>query len=397
MRTRLRNGCINASSSLVTLRHGFAAVHIQRVGTPPRPLVKALLIQSRYASSRNHAPPRTKSTSSTSTSLLDNRDPLNPPRSTRPPPLELPTRGDEQAVVYWYRFGRAYGQFYKEGVKAVWYNYKAARELRSRIIESLKSKNTKSIPKDVEAKGENPARELLSVGATALMSRDAVLGHSITRSEFQLLARNSHDIGKLPFFGVLVILFGEWLPLIVPFIPGAVPGTCRIPKQVRGMREKAEDRRRFSFRQGIAPPSTEQLEFATPDSGKRDVWPTTSPAFLRAMLKHLRSDQVLHLSATLGLHSRIWDRLQLPPPGVLLRSRITKHLHYLTLDDLLLMRDGSVQKLVADELVIACEERGLDVLGKKDDVLRSMLTRWLERRQAEHGNGSLMMSMLFGR
>ncbi|KAI6870376.1 hypothetical protein KC334_g19061, partial [Hortaea werneckii] len=46
-------------------------------------------------------------------------DAVNPPRSTLPPPLTLPERSQAQTVViYWWQIGKAYGTFYKEGVKA---------------------------------------------------------------------------------------------------------------------------------------------------------------------------------------------------------------------------------------------------------------------------------------
>lgn len=68
-------------------------------------------------------------------------DPINPPRSTIPPPLNLPSRGDEVVYVYWFRLGRAYGSFYKDGIKAVYFNYQAAKILKNRISLELKAKN----------------------------------------------------------------------------------------------------------------------------------------------------------------------------------------------------------------------------------------------------------------
>ena len=302
-------------------------------------------------------------------------DPINPPRSTLPPPLNLPTRGGETIIVYLYRIGRAYGTFYKDGVKAIWFNYRASKLLKERII-----------------------REALAKDVT-----DGVMRKVISRSDFQLLARNSHDIGKLPFFGLLALIFGEWLVLIVPFIPNAVPGPCKIPKQVLGMRTKGEERRRISFRQGITEPSNEQL----PDGvvagsiSRNDVakaWPTLSYEFWPLTLKHLRDDQLHHLSSTLGLHSRLWDRIQLPPPSILLRRSLAKHFHYLSQDDtLLLQHSGAASRLSPDELQMACEERGLDILGKKEEVLRENLAWWLRRQDDDRGSGRALLGMLFRR
>ena len=302
-------------------------------------------------------------------------DPVNPPRSTLPPPLDVPTRGSESIFVYYYRIGRAYGYFYKDGVKAVWYNYKASKLLKQRITNDGQAKDV----------------------------TDAVAKSLITRSDFQLLARNSHDIGKLPFFGLLVMIFGEWLPLFVPFMPNAVPGTCRIPKQVLGMREKAEERRRISFRQGITEPSADQLPeneigFA---GGRRDVassWPVAfSDDYCKVMLTDFRDDQLFHLSSVLGLHSRLWDRIQLPPPSSLLRRSINKRFRYISQDDILLLQGGGANRLSPDELHIACEERGLDILGKRDDALRYNLSWWIKRQEQDGGWGKAMLAMLFRR
>jgi len=272
-----------------------------------------------------------------------------------------------------YRVGRAYGNFYKEGIKAVWYNYNAAKLLRARITGELGAANV----------------------------NDAAMRNLITRAEWQLLARNNHDIGKLPLFGVLVVVLGEWLALLVPFMPGVVPGTCLIPKQLEGLRVQTEQRRRASFRQGITEPSKEQevddrLVVGDRPAGHAE-WPMTNPTFVRNTLAQLRADQLHHLSTSMSLHSRLWDRLQIPPPGFLLRSKLTKRLQYLTFDDKMLLHNDGVPKLTPTELDIACQERGLDTLSKKDSALRDSLGVWLARQNDDKGRGRLMLSMLFRR
>ncbi|CAK4030720.1 hypothetical protein DOTSEDRAFT_74909 [Lecanosticta acicola] len=279
--------------------------------------------------------------------------PVNPPRSTRPPDLVLPDRAQHHnAFTYYLRLGRSYGSFYWRGLKCVWYNWQASKSLQ---------------------KGKQ--------------------WEDLRRSEFQLLERNGHDIGKLPFFGLLVALFGEWLPLLVPFIPSAVPGTCRIPKQVLGMRGKAEERRRESFRRGIAEPAMGELV-----AGKDgEAWSMTKREMAREVLGGLKAEQLFHLSCTLNNHNRLWDRVQLPPPTALLRSGLSKKLSYIAKDDKLLVRDGGVPLLSPEELDIACEERGIDVLGKQEETLRANLDWWLARQQEDQGRGRAVMVMLFRR
>ncbi|KAF2166147.1 hypothetical protein M409DRAFT_66667 [Zasmidium cellare ATCC 36951] len=296
-------------------------------------------------------------------------DPVNPPRSTRPPDLALPKRGEENVALYYFRVGRAYGSFYWVGIKAVWFNFQATRLLKERI------------KKDAEGEEKKTGEEWLRL---------------VKRSEFQLLERNSHDIGKLPLFGVLVALLGEWLPLLVPFMPGVVPGTCCFPKQLEGMRKKAEERRRRSFRQGISEPSKEQISEISDATVAAD-WPMTGKDYAASKLKGLRDDQLYHLSCALDLHNRMWDRVQLPPPSWLLRRGLSKRLAYLTKDDKLLTRDGGAPRLSSEEMIIACEQRGLDVLGKREEVLRNDLTWWLARQHEDRGKGNAIFTMLFRR
>ncbi|KAK1808370.1 hypothetical protein LTR12_017277 [Friedmanniomyces endolithicus] len=295
-------------------------------------------------------------------------DPINPPRSTLPPPLELPERDKAPSVfIYWFRIGRAYGSFYKEGVKAVWFNNRAAKLLRERVSGELGAGGEK----------EAAARGLIS------------------RSEWQVLRRNEHDIGKLPLFGVLVVVFGEWLPLFVPFMPGVVPGTCRIPSQVRGMHEVGEERRRMSFRTANFEPEKGQIGFGEMAAVEGGAWPMASEEYILDVLKPMRDDQLHHLSTTLGLHGRIWDRLQLSP--FLIRRRVTRHLQYLALDDRLLAQAPPSSKLSQVELENACSERGLDVLGRPEAILRESLEWWVKRQEEDEGRGRAMLSMLFRR
>ncbi|KAK3637013.1 hypothetical protein LTR56_013909 [Elasticomyces elasticus] len=360
------SSCRHAVSKIHTSRHGLLRVisapyqpHRRYAQpTPRRPdVATAKAISNEYSAKAALA-------------IIESRspgDPVNPARSTLPPPLDLPERDAQQNFfLYWFHIGRAYGTFYKEGVKAVWFNNKATRLLRERIKQEMK------------------------VGG----EKEAASQGLISRSEWQLLQRNNHDIGKLPLFGLLAVIFGEWLPILVPFLPGVVPGTCRIPKQVRGMRAAAEERRRIIFRTANFEPEQGQLSFdATGTQGK--AWPVASADYIQMLLKQMRDDQLHHLSTTLGLHSRLWDRVQLYPIGM--RRKLTKHLQYLSLDDRLLSEAPSSSRLSVVELEEACTERGLDVLGRPEATLRENLSWWLKRQEEDRGRGRAMLSMLFRR
>ncbi|EME77994.1 uncharacterized protein MYCFIDRAFT_57472 [Pseudocercospora fijiensis CIRAD86] len=373
MTTRSPSSCLRAVSSFHSPNHHalFRQTALQRTliaFTGKQPQICRWASSSSSSSQPDLSKP--EQTALAEIEGLKTSDPINPSRSTLPPPLKLPTRRSENIALYYFRIGRAYGSFYWVGIKAVWFNYQAATQLRERIRRQAGEKKV------------SRSQEF------ALM----------TRSEFQLLARNSHDIGKLPFFGLLVALFGEWLPVIVPFIPGAVPGTCRIPKQIEGMRKKAEERRRSSFRQGISEPAEDQLRLeAAADANSSTEYPISRKEYAAQMLSKLRDDQLFHLSSTLNLHNRIWDRIQLPPPSFLLRRGLSKHLSYLGSDDFLLERYGGAFKLSTEEVEIACEERGLDVLGRPEQKLRENLTWWLARQKDDKGKGSAILAMLFRR
>jgi hypothetical protein len=305
---------------------------------------------------------------------------LNPPPTTLPPPLDLPSRGEESYPVYLYRTGRAYGTFYKDGLKNVWHNHKDASALKKRIVADLNEcKPDLASPASASSRWSQLRDEAVQRGV-------------VRRAEFQQLQRNARDIGKLPFFGVLVLLFGEWLPLIVPFIPNRVPGTARIPKQVEGMRGKAEARRKMSFREGVAEPKAKQI--AVVNGGK---WRMTDKGNVQGVLEGLTPAQLMHLSCVLNQHSGIWEKVRTMPPAALLRRAVRERLQYLAQDDFLMIEAGGPGGLSSEEVVIACEERGIDVLGKAEERLREELQAWVKKQEKDDGRGWAMMEMLFKR
>ncbi|KAI9787761.1 MAG: hypothetical protein M1839_000293 [Geoglossum umbratile] len=211
--------------------------------------------------------------------------------------------------------------FFKEGLKNVRINYMSSRQIRARI-------NTKIIGGRLEEAAE---RGLLS------------------RSEFQLLHRSMHDIKRVPIFGVILIICGEFTPFVAFLFSGVVPWTCRVPKHIHKDRVKLERRREESFQNLTDPP------------------PATE-----ASLGSLDQKQLLHISRSLGLHSSLWPEVISLPPKYLLRWRIHKRERYLELDDYLIGRDGGVRAMNLEEVKMALVERGVDILGKTGQ-LRSLL------------------------
>ena len=187
--------------------------------TPPPPVYLSYRHHSiSFISIRIYATPRLHE-SNKSRSTFQRSQPasvaLNPPSTTHPPPLSLPENiPDLPAYRYYFRVGKAYGLFYKNGLKAIWTNYKLARALPNQIFSSSQTKVHQAV-------------------------RDGLL----SRADFQLVRRTRHDINKVPLFALIWLICGEFTPLVVIFFTGAVPRTIWIPKQVHKAREEAENRR----------------------------------------------------------------------------------------------------------------------------------------------------------
>jgi hypothetical protein len=314
-------------------------------------------------------------------------DGINAPISTLPPPLNIPEKGDKSTPVHLFHIGRAYGKFYWVGLKATWANHKRAKTLKNTINAANRASGLPNMPRPLLAHLEfyynNAGKD------------------KMTRTDFQLLVREQYDFRKLPPFALMVALFGEWLPLIVPFIPSAVPRTCRIPKQIEDMRKGVEERRKKSFRQGLEVP-----EAAAPND---DAMPTASaggkaalPRLYQSMrtAKHivnLGKPQILHVSRTLGLGGRFFDSMGLIHP--IFPVKLMRHLGYLHMDDELLLRDWVLSHLTLseEETRIACEDRGIDVVGRSEDDLKEDLGRWLEGRRRDDGSYGEILKMLFTR
>lgn len=159
----------------------------------------------------------------------------------------------------------------------------------------------------------------------------------------------------------MVLLFGEWLPLLVIFMTPLIPEPCRFAQQVRRIRQKEEKRRH------------ERLL----DVARRSA---TLVARDRGSPNGVSLYDLLVQSATLGCHSPLWDALRLTPPKWLLARNVAARLQYLDLDDKLIERDGGWAACERLELERAAAERGIDgVLDMTGDQLRRILPGWRKR------------------
>ncbi|KAJ5046560.1 uncharacterized protein L3040_003799 [Drepanopeziza brunnea f. sp. 'multigermtubi'] len=290
----------------------------------------------RHASYKSSKPTKLSSPSTPSTPQTQANSkllPINGPLSTLPAPLTLPTRSPDQSLpAHLFALGKSYLSFYKTGVKNIYANHRACKPLYA----LLAAKHASSIPAAVRA-------------------------HALSRSDFQLLCREKHDLRRVPLFALVLLVCGEFTPLVVLAITGIVPWTCRIPKQIDSDRQKLEERRRTSFRN-----LTHRM-----------------PVEKRGEAVTMNRMQLLHISWSLGLSSSAWDFLggKLPglPTGVLRRKWVRRR-EYLDTDDMLLRRGGraALKELSVEELRMACVDRGVDVLGRPEEDLRRDLEAWLK-------------------
>jgi hypothetical protein len=298
----------------------------------------ALFQRAPYNASLAFKPPflpssqRWASSTSTAKDEAPLLSPLNGPLSTQPAPLNLPTQDSQiSTFAYYISLGKAYASFYKTGAKAIYTNFRSSQPIQSLID----SKHSGSVP-------------------------SAVAANALTRSDFQLLYRSWHDIKRVPLFGLVFIVCGEFTPLVVIALSGVVPWTCRIPKQINSDRKKLEERRAISFRNLVVEPPTEKG------------------------VKGLQRMQVLHASWSLGLSSSAWDWLGGQYPGLptwILRRKVGKRVEYLEMDDKLLGNWKRVGELEEEEVRMALVERGIDVQERPEKQLREDLTAWLRSRE----------------
>ncbi|KAH8668893.1 hypothetical protein BX600DRAFT_510947 [Xylariales sp. PMI_506] len=258
---------------------------------------------------------------------------LNPPATTRPPVLSLPSREPGSSLfTYLFSLGKAYTTFYKNGLKAIFTNRRLLRDATRTLHASPRfpSADVKVLP---------------------------------NRAYLLLRERTRHDMSRLPIFGLLVLVCGEFTPLVVLAFPKLTPYTCRIPKQIEKLRAKAQERRAASLRslQYIADPAA--LDKVTPG----------------------------HIVRTLGLGSSIWDKAGMDHPFA--TSMAARAVRRIVDDDNMISNGGGVKNLEPEEVVLACEDRAMDVRHQDVNVLRAKLGDWIATTTTKREGGDAEASV----
>ncbi|KAM0247895.1 hypothetical protein ACHAQJ_009665 [Trichoderma viride] len=255
---------------------------------------------------------------------------LNPPASTRPPPLQA-VEAQSSKIKYYFKLGKAYVIFFKDGVKAIITN----RRLLNEKVKSLPS-------------GERPS-----------VFKPHYIPDAFSRADWVLLWRTRHDLIRLPLFALFFIIAEDLTPILVIFLPGILPYTCRFPRLLNITLEKAERRRKAAF---------DELESQYPQGA-------LSPGITRTVAHR-------HLLRSLDLSGRMWDRLGFTPPGMwAIKGRL--RMTFLEIDDQRLLDGGGPLGLDVEELRIACSDRGINILGKSEMELKTRLGDWLRLTAAK--------------
>ena len=334
--------------------------------TKPAPPAK---LHTATASSAAPAKRTSVSTSSPTTTNVKSNDKLNPPSFTYAPALSVPERKDGQNYAsYLFSCGKAYLTFYKTGISHTRQTLKYAKELRKQLTDQ----------------GRGMSKDIAGLGI-------------LSRAEWQVLRRSKRDLLRLPVMGFLILALGEWLPLVVIYLTPVIPEACRIPTQVDRVLKKKESKRKerlnriaihaLRLQSQDRTPRTDEnaIRLAAAAEGllhpEKKVGKEGGMAMASAIVPPDASNDLslfhlLLLSARLDCHPRILDKLYATPPKWLLQRNVSNTLAYLTQDDELIRRDGGSQALDKQELLRACVERGIDVLGKSEAEQRKLLGQW---------------------
>jgi hypothetical protein len=303
------------------------------------PFLGTFTIRSLYHHHPHHNQPllilRLKSTYSTVTSTtLRPSQPfntiLNPPSTTRPPPLKVPARGSNQGkFAFYFSLAKTYLTFYKTALGHIRSNWKEERTIKKRIKEQAKEVN-KAIKQ----------QQVTVEEAWELGNR----GPQMTRAELQLMRRSARDKRRLPLFLGLFLATFEFFPLVVYVFSKQL--ASKLPAPV------------------LQPNQEESLRLQTASRWKKaeEKWGQVQPEQFEQYVGYMADFHGLTPS---------WIPGALVPKAVL-AARVNRHVEYLRYDDQLLGKD-SIQGLVDEEVVIAAVERGLWEEGAKIETLRKRL------------------------
>ncbi|KAJ6115096.1 hypothetical protein N7486_000874 [Penicillium sp. IBT 16267x] len=349
------------------------------------------LFSTTSASLQSHPPP--SDNNAPSTVVAPEAHEINAPLSTLPADLSLPetlpptatTPAKLQRLI---ALGRAYLTFYKTGLKNVYRNYRASLPLRKEL--GLPAYLPTSPPRKVS----NPitSEKASNVGPPPAKNTYDIRNLGLGRGQFQLVRRSARDVRRMIPFTLVLIICGEFTPLIIPIFGSAItPATCRVPGQIAKERERASKRKALALQAWAEANPESGLDVAPKpirdDESFKLLIQLANPAWAATA----NSASVLQACAVFGLvkkHARFAGTALV---GLVYRRRLSQHLEYLAIDDAMIRGGGGIEKLNYAEVRIALDERGAGDVG---DALRRdcsaeevelferrWLSRWLTSRE----------------
>ncbi|KAK0673659.1 hypothetical protein QBC41DRAFT_342864 [Cercophora samala] len=241
---------------------------------------------------------------------------LNPPPTTRPPPFSIPPSNPSLSLLRnLFTKGKAIVTFYKTGLKSILLN----RRLHSTPLDSL--------PPNIQ-----PLKP-----------------HPDTRAALLLRSRLSHDLGRLIPLSLILLICAELTPVVILAAPNLklTPLTCRMPRELEAIRKRDGEIRKQ----------------------------------MREMARNQRKGEGEGLDAAVGEILRVGRPMLIPSwlyPTAARKSKLDRRLAWILADDAMIVQGGGEEELVGEEVKLAVEERGVDVLGKGEEELRGLLRRWLD-------------------
>ncbi|CAI7576134.1 unnamed protein product [Penicillium glandicola] len=314
--------------------------------------------------------------SPTSTTVsTPSKNEINAPISTHPavvttPSPLPPSAGVVDKLKRYVEFGRAYVTFYKTGLKNVYRNYRASLPLRKKL----------GLPAYIPISPSRTSTHNRSAPST----QESKLG----RAQFQLVRRSARDVRRMIPFTLILIVCGEFTPLIIPIFGSAItPATCRVPSQVEKERVAATARKLAALDVFVAANKDRSVHLLK--AGGVEQLSLLARCFADPVwVAGAGSADVLRACAVFGLVKRHDKTASESLAGLIYRPRLARYVEYLAIDDGMI-RAGGVSAMNATEVRIAVEERGgVDVSSGTQDQKRAegLERRWLEQWLAVRGN-----------
>lgn len=166
-----------------------------------------------------------------------------------------------------------------------------------------------------------------------------------TRAALILKSRLRHDLGRLVPLSLILLVCAEFTPVVILGAPNlkVTPLTCRMPREVEAIR------------------------------GRDRV--------VRKRARELYGKGEAEVDVVVGEVLRVGRPRFVPGwiyPGVMRKGKLERRLAWIAADDAMIVQGGGEGELVVEEVRVALEERGVDVLGKGEEELRGLLRKWLE-------------------